>query len=240
MTDTLRSCIVTEQGYTFVCIDASQIELRVMAILSQDPKLLEDLETEDLHLATAVRMYGFTDDEVDMEQRRYDAKQGNFALVYGADEFKLSEMLECEIEEAKQFMEEHRRTYPVLYEWIDTIKKQAKEDGYVTNMFGRVRPIPELSSSSWKERAKGERMAVNTIVQGAAVDIIKLMMLYLRRALPPEVRLVLQVHDEILFEVPDELVTSTLEEVKELSPAFPNYPVKVEVGKVYGDLKEIK
>ena len=241
MTDTLRSCIVAEEGYTFLSLDASQIELRVLAILSQDPQMLEDLNTKDLHLATAVRMYGHTDDEAVMKKRRYDAKQGNFAMVYGADEYKLSEMLECTTEEALIFMAEHKATYPVLYQWMEETISKAKEDGYVVNMFGRIRPLPELYAGAWRIREKAEREVVNTIVQGTAVDIVKKCMIILRKEiLDPEVRMVIQIHDEVLLEVPDVILGETLDACKELSLYFPDYPFSVSVGKNYGELEGVK
>lgn len=236
---TLRSCIIAEEGYTFLSLDANQIELRVLALLSQDPQMLEDLRTGDLHLATAIRMFGWTNNEAEMKKRRYDAKQANFALVYEASEFKLAEMLECSVEEALEFMAEHKTAYPILYQWMEQRKIQAREDGFVVNMFGRIRPLPELYAGSWKMRESAEKEIVNTIIQGTAVDIVKKMMLYLREIFPPEVRLVLQVHDEILWEVPDDSLERTLELSKELTLAFPDYPVKVSTGKVYGDLKEL-
>jgi len=233
---TLRSCIVAEQGHTFLSLDAIQVELKVLAVLSQDPKMLEDLRTGDLHLATAIRMFGWTDDADEMKSRRYKAKQGNFALVYGADEYKLSEMLECSLEEATQFMADHRATYPVLYQWMADKVAQAKEDGYVVNMFGRIRPIPELSGGTWKMREKAEREVVNTIVQGTAVDIVKLAMLQLRAMFDKSIRLVLQVHDELVFECPDALLPQALEQCKELSQFFPQYPFSISTGKVYGEM----
>lgn len=237
MPSTLRDCIVAESGYTFLSLDASQIELRVLAILSQDPVLLEDLKTGDLHMATAIRMFGWTDNEAVMKERRYKAKQGNFADIYGADEYKLAEMLECSIEEARQFKEDRKATYPVLYQWMEATLAKAKEDGCVTSIFGRIRPLPELSSGIWKIREKAEREVVNTIVQGTAVDIVKKMMLYLRELFVPAIRLVLQVHDEILWEVPDELLPQALEQSKELALAFPDYPVTTKIGKIYSKME---
>lgn len=230
MADTLRSCIVSEGNYSFLSLDANQIELRVLAILSQDPRMLEDLRTGDLHQATATRM----------GQSRYDAKQGNFALVYGADEYKLAEMLGCSVEEALNFMADHQAAYPDLYQWMEVKIAQAKEDGFVVNMFGRIRPLPELYAGSQKMREKAEREVVNTIVQGTAVDIVKLAMLYLRKMLDPSIRLVLQVHDEILWECPNSLLQQALEQCKELEGAFPDYPFTTSTGKIYGEMEEVK
>ena len=149
-------------------------------------------------------------------------------------------MLECSVEEAAQFMSEHRETYPVLYQWIDATKAQAKEDSYVVNMFGRIRPLPELYAGSFRIREKAEREVVNTIVQGTAVDIVKLAMLELRKMFDKSIRLVLQVHDEILLEVPDELLPQAIEQSKELIHFLPDYPFNAAVGKVYGEMKGVK
>lgn len=240
MPNTLRSCIIAEQGYTFLSLDASQIELRVLAILSQDPQMLEDLKTSDLHMATAIRMFGWSDDEAEMKKRRYDAKQGNFALVYEASEFKLAEMLECSVDEALEFMADHKKAYPVLYQWMDATKEKVKEDGFTVNLFGRIRPLPELYAGSFKQREAAEREIVNTIVQGTAVDIVKKMMLYLRELFPDWFRLVLQVHDEILWEIPDKDVVRAVAWTSELEQAFPDYPCTVKCGKVYSELKEVE
>ena len=239
MANTLRSCIIAEEGYTFIAADASQIELRVLAILSKDPQMLEDLKTGDLHMATAVRMFGYIDDPDTMESRRYMAKQGNFALVYGADAFKLSQMLDCSIEEAEDFMSEHKRSYPTLYRWMEAKRTQAKQDGYVTTMFGRIRYIPDLKSTNWKLRERALMKVVNTIVQGSAVDIVKRMMLYMRMSLDKSIRLVLQVHDEMVFELPMNLLQNTIEEFRKLSTIFPDYPISIKTGKAYGELANV-
>ena len=236
---TLRGCIAAEEGYIFIAMDASQLELRVVAILSQDPKMLEIIEASDLHMAAAVQIFGHTDDKDEMKRRRYDAKQLNFAILYGADSRKVSEMAGCSKEKAEELINQYFATYPVLKRWIDNVQRHAKASGFVTNMFGRIRHIPEITSASFKLRAKGEREAVNSVVQGTAVDIVKLMMLYLKDSLDPQVRMVLQVHDEILLEVPEGMVESTLEKVGELAQAFPDYPCTVKVGKYYGNMEEL-
>lgn len=240
---TLRNCIIAEEGHTLLALDASQIELRCLGFLSGDQQLIEDLRTGDLHMATAIRMYGHlpnwdTDEEL-RKKKRYDAKQGNFAMVYGADEDKLSEMLDCTVEEALQFMADHKEAYPRLYEWMAERIQAARENGYTVNMFGRIRPIPDINSPIDKLRKKAEREVVNTEVQGTAVDIVKMAMLVLRGLYPPEIRLVLQVHDEMVFECPDSLLEETIETSKELIKYFPDYPFTTAVGKRYGSMKEV-
>lgn len=229
MTDTLRSCLVAEEGFTFIALDASQIELRVLAILSQDSQMLADLETGDIHQATADRM-GVS---------RYDGKQGNFAMVYGADEYKLAEMLGCALEEALAFIAGHKKTYPRLYAWMEEVKKKVKKDGFTISMFGRIRPLPDLSGGSWKIRQAAEREIINTLVQGTAVDIVKLVGLYLRGVLDYSVRFILQVHDEWLLECPNNLLQETIEQCQKLDQIFPLYPFSIKVGTVYNELKEV-
>jgi DNA polymerase-1 len=233
----LRSCIRARDGYSFIAADASQIELRVVAILSGDPLMLEALRTGDLHMATAVLIFGHTDDEKEMKRRRYIAKTGNFAVIYGAEAYKLAETLDIDIAEAQEFLDSYFATYRVLKSWIDKTGRQAKKDGYVTTLFNRIRPIPELLSSNWKEREKAQREAVNTKVQGSAVDIVKLMMLYMRNIMKPSSNLVLQVHDEMVWEVPDYDLEEEEAKFGELALAFPEYPVNVKHGKFYNEVK---
>lgn len=235
----LRKCIIAPPGCRFLSQDASQIELRVVGILSQDPLLLQALASEDLHLATAIQVFGWADDAEEMKRRRYLAKQLNFAILYGADEFKVAEMAGVSVIEAGNLIQSYFQKYNVLHQWILQKQREAEENGFVINFFDRIRPIPELSSGSWKIREKGKRESVNTIVQGTAVDIVKKMMLYLRTIYPEDIRLVLQVHDEILWEVPDELMPLAIEGGRELAYAFPDYPVNTKVGRVYGDLEEL-
>lgn len=240
MPDTLRSCIIAEKGYTFISLDAIQVELKVLAYLSQDPQMIHDVETGDIHTATAIRMFGWTDNENEMKSRRYKAKQGNFAEVYEIGDDGLAVLLECSPEEALAFREEKKKAYPRLYEWKEEVKKEVKKDGFTINMFGRIRPIPELSAGSWKIRENAEREIVNTIVQGTAVDIVKLAGLYLRSMLDYMVRFVLQVHDEWLLECPDELLSQSIEICKTLVNYLPQYPFSLKVGKIYNQLEEVE
>lgn len=264
MPNTLRSCIVASKGYTFISLDASQIELKVVAILCQDPGMLVDTKSKDLHLATALRVFGMptreealeslsrqgnneaTEEEIEgwikdeLKKRRYDAKQLNFAILYGAEAYKIAQMADISEERAQELIDQYFQAYPVLKQWMDRMVNKARQDGFVMNMFGRIRPIPDLFSRIWKVKAKAEREVVNTIVQGTAVDIVKLAMLYMRNIFDKSIRLVLQVHDEMLWEVPDELLSQALEQCKELKFAFPDYPFKICIGKVYGEIQEYK
>jgi len=229
MTDTLRGCIIAEPGYTFISLDASQIELRVLAYESGDPAMLADLETGDLHQATAYRM------RVD----RYHAKQGNFANVYDSGDETLAVTMGCDVASAIAFKEAHKATYPRLYEWKEEVKAAVKQTGFVVNRFGRIRPIEGLHAVSFRIRQHAEREIVNTLVQGTAVDIVKLAMLYLRAILDRRIRLVLQVHDEMLWECPNDLVGQAIERCKTLPDYFPQYPFTMKVGTVYNKLEGV-
>jgi len=269
MPNTLRSCIIADTGYIFLAMDASQIELKVVARLSQDLAMIQDTETSDMHRATAARVFGeATKEEAEealiaiggalaideteedwikawlkseMKSRRYKAKQLNFAILYGAEAFKIAQMADISEAEADELIVLYFQAYPVLSAWINQIKQQAKEDGFVTNFFGRIRPIPDIiSGATWKIRAKAERECVNTVVQGTAVDIVKLAMLYLREAFNKQIRLVLQVHDEMVWEVPDALLEQAIEISKELKQAFPLYPFSAKIGKIYGEMEDIE
>lgn len=233
----LRDSMVAAPGFDLLSLDANQLELRVVAILSQDPLLLEALKSEDLHMATAIQVFGYTDDKDEIARRRYNAKQLNFAILYGADAYKVAEMAECTIIGAQALIDAYFATYKTLKQWIDTNKALAKANGYVTNMFNRIRPIPEIQSNILSIRERGEREAINTIVQGTAVDIFKYMMLFLRGIFPLSHRLILQVHDEMLWEIPEQEVATALEISKELAIVYPDYPCTVKTGKVYSKLR---
>jgi DNA polymerase-1 len=247
-TPTLRSCIVASSCYTFLSLDAAQIELKVAAFLSQDPALIQDATSSDMHLATALRIFA---DKIEEEQiqpgteqmknLRYQAKQINFAILYGAEAYKIAEMSDGALteDEAEELITRYFLAYPVLKHYMDTRLAQAKLDGYVVNQFERIRHLPELKSSIYKIRQKAEREVFNTLVQGTAVDLVKLCMLHLRSRLDKSVRMVLQVHDEILFEVPDTLLRQAIIISKELAVVMPLYPFHVSVGKCYGELHEM-
>ena len=199
----IRKVFVPEEGYVFLDADYSQIELRVLAHMSGDEKLIQAYrEAQDIHRLTASQVFHIPFDEVTDLQRR-NAKAVNFGIVYGISSFGLSQDLSITRKEAADYIEKYFETYPKIKGFLDSMIQEGKEKGYVTTMFGRRRPVPELSSGNFMQRSFGERVAMNSPIQGTAADIIKIAMnrVYARlKAEGLKSRLVLQVHDELLIE----------------------------------------
>ncbi len=199
----IRKAFVASEGCTFLDADYSQIELRLLAHLSGDENLIEAYKSDaDIHKITASKVFHTPLDEVTKEQRR-NAKAVNFGIVYGISSFGLSQDLSISRKEAGEYIKQYFATYPKVKEFLDRTVKQAKMDGYTTTMFDRRRPIPELSSSNFMQRAFGERAAMNAPIQGSAADIMKIAMINVEKALKEAdvtARIVLQVHDELLVE----------------------------------------
>ncbi len=200
----IRKVFVPEDGYVFLDADYSQIELRILAHCSGDRHLIEAYrDAKDIHRITASQVFHVPFDEVTDLQRR-NAKAVNFGIVYGISSFGLSEDLSIGRKEAAKYIEDYFQTYPGIKLFLDDTVKHAKEMGYVVTLFGRRRPVPELSSSNFMQRSFGERVAMNAPIQGTAADIIKIAMSGVNRRLKEEKlksRLVLQIHDELLIEV---------------------------------------
>ena len=184
--------------------DYSQIELRILAHLSNDPQLIEAYNSgEDIHAITASRVFHVPFEEVTPLLRRR-AKAVNFGIVYGISSFGLSQDLNLSKKEAQQYIDEYFVTYPGIKEFLDGAVNSAKECGYSKTMYDRRRPIPELKSSNFMQRSFGERVAMNAPIQGTAADIMKIAMLHVRDALTAnklESKVLIQVHDELLLEV---------------------------------------
>lgn len=199
----IRKVFIPEDGCVFVDADYSQIELRVLAHMSGDEKLIEAYrQAEDIHRITASQVFHVPFDEVTSLQRR-NAKAVNFGIVYGISAFGLSQDLNISQKEAKEYIAQYYATYPGIKGFLDGLVAGAKEQGYVTTMYGRRRPIPELKSSNFMQRSFGERVAMNSPIQGTAADIIKIAMVRVHDRLKQEglrSRLILQVHDELLIE----------------------------------------
>ena len=199
----IRKVFVPKDGCELMDADYSQIELRVLAHMSGDEQLIEAYKTaQDIHRITASKVFHTPFEEVTDLQRR-NAKAVNFGIVYGISSFGLSQDLSISRKEAAEYIEQYFQTYPKVKSFLDTLVAEAKEKGYVTTMFGRKRPIPELSSSNFMQRSFGERVAMNSPIQGTAADIMKIAMIKVWRALREaglKSRLILQVHDELVIE----------------------------------------
>ncbi len=199
----IRKVFVPMEGCLFMDADYSQIELRVLAHMSGDEQLIEAYRMdEDIHRITASKVFHTPFEEVTDLQRR-NAKAVNFGIVYGISSFGLSQDLSISKKEAAEYIEQYFQTYPDVKKFLDKTVEDAKKNGYVTTMFGRRRPIPELSSGNFMQRSFGERVAMNSPIQGTAADIMKIAMIRVWERLHTEglrSRLILQVHDELLIE----------------------------------------
>ena len=226
----IRKVFVPKDGYLFMDADYSQIELRVLAHMSGDEQLIEAYRMdEDIHKITAAKVFHTPLEEVTDLQRR-NAKAVNFGIVYGISSFGLSQDLSITRKEAAAYIEQYFATYPSVKEFLDKLVSDAKEKGYAVTMFGRKRPVPELSSSNFMQRSFGERIAMNSPIQGTAADIIKIAMLHVWQKLKEEnlkSKLILQVHDELLIEVlPEEedrvreILTNEMQSAAELAVAL--------------------
>ena len=231
----IRSAFVAEEGSKLMSADYSQIELRILAHLSGEPKLKEAFERgEDIHRATAAEVLG-KDPATLTTGERSIAKMINFGIVYGISSYGLSENLEIPREEAQAYIDAYLARFPHVQDFLARTIEQATRDGYATTLLGRRRPVPELRVSNRQMRQAGERIAVNFPMQGSNADIIKVAMIRIHRRLRDEgrgARLVLQVHDELLLEVPEaevkdvrELVRAEMVGAYELDP-----PLAVDVG----------
>jgi DNA polymerase-1 len=240
----IRSAFVAEEGHRILSADYSQIELRILAHVSGEPKLREAFERgEDIHTATAAEVLGIEPAKLTSGQRSI-AKMINFGIVYGISAYGLSENLEIPREEAQRYIDAYLARFPHVQDFIARTIEQAAADGYVTSLLGRRRPVPEIRASNRQTRGFGERIAVNFVMQGSNADIIKVAMIRIARRLRDEgrgARLVLQVHDELLLEVPEPEVSKVRELVREemcgaydLDPAL---AVDVGVGDNWADAK---
>lgn len=228
----VRSVFVPAPGKVFVDADYSQIELRILAALSGDENLIAAYrDAVDVHAVTASQVFHVPLDEVTPLQRR-NAKAVNFGVVYGISAFGLSEDLSISRNEAKEYINRYFESYPEVKRFLDRQIKEAKEYGFTRTLFGRIRPVPELKSSNFMQRAFGERVAMNAPIQGTAADIMKIAMVKVRRALESEnldARIVLQIHDELLVEADKTVAPRVLELLKETMRNAAELRVSLEV-----------
>ncbi|MDQ3186565.1 MAG: DNA polymerase I [Pseudomonadota bacterium] len=231
----IREAFIASPGHSIISADYSQIELRIMAHISQDAGLLKAFAAgEDIHRATAAEVFGLPLDVVTNEQRRY-AKIINFGLIYGMSEFGLASQLNIERAAARAYMDRYFARYPGVANYMQCIRETAKKAGYVETVFGRRLWLPEINSSNGNRRQGAERAAINAPMQGTAADIIKLAMIAVHGWLAKEnlrSKLIMQVHDELVLEVSDDEIETIKDELPQLmgSVAKLDVPLLVEVG----------
>jgi DNA polymerase-1 len=231
----IRSAFVAESGHRLLSADYSQIELRILTHVSGEPKLREAFARgDDIHTATAAEVLG-KDPATLTTGDRSIAKMINYGIVYGISSYGLSENLEIPREQAQEYIDAYLARFPFVQDFIQRTIEQARRDGYATSLLGRRRPVPELRASSRQTRSLGERYAVNFVMQGSNADIIKVAMIGIHRRLREEgrgARLVLQVHDELLLEVPDAETSAVRELVREemVNAYSLDPPLAVDVG----------
>lgn len=231
----IRKAFIAEKGCVLLSADYSQIELRIFAHIADEDKLIEAFQKgEDIHTATAGRIFNLPLDQITPDQRRY-AKVINFGLMYGMGPFRLSNELGITMDEAKKFIDNYFGLFPKIKECMDRIIAETKEKGYTMTLFGRKRYIPEINNYNRNLQEAGKREAVNSVIQGSNADIIKIAMIRIQKKIIEQKmysKMVLQIHDELLFEVPKEeivdlkaLIQPEMENVIQLK-----VPLKVEMG----------
>ena len=223
----IRQAVIPDEGCLFLSADYSQIELRLMAHFSQDPHMVEAFRSgQDVHAATAAKIFGVTIEEVTKEQRR-QAKTANFGIIYGISAFGLAQQLDCSRSEAKALIDGYFAAFPGVIDYIERQKELARQQGYAVTLFGRKRYLPDIVSHNATVRSFAERNAVNSPIQGTAADIIKMAMVGISNRLKAEglqAKMIMQVHDELNFNVPvnevdrvKEIVVSEMQNVVHLT-----------------------
>jgi DNA polymerase-1 len=231
----IRACFVAEPGDLLVSADYSQVELRLLAHIAGEDALKEIFRKgEDVHTATACRVFGVTPEQIDPGMRS-KSKMINYGIVYGLSAWGMADRLDIPQEEAEEFIQRYMAGFPAVARWIEETIEQGTEHGYVSTLFGRRRQVPELRARRWELRKQGERFAVNMVIQGTAADIMKVAMVRCDQALKRaglRSRMILQIHDELLFEGPaDESDQVSRIAVEQMGGAFEmDPPLAVEVG----------
>lgn len=238
----VKSAFVASNGCVLVSADYSQIELRMLAHLSGDEKLIEAYNnSEDIHALTASRILGIPQSEVTPAQRR-DAKAVNFGIIYGMSDYGLSENISVPVYKAKEFIEKYFATYPKVREYMDANVAFAREHGYSVTMLGRRRNLKDITSSNYLTRSAAERMAMNTPLQGSAADVVKLAMLAVEKRLAGmKSKMILQIHDELIVDAAedeaDEIVRILKEEMENAVKLRVPLIAEANTAKNWGDLK---
>jgi len=233
----IRQCFVPEEGHLLISADYSQIELRVLAHLSGDEGLIEAFANgEDIHSSTAAKVFGVPIDEVTSEQRN-KAKIVNFRIIYGTGAYGLSRELGIDVDEAQAILDNYFKQHPAVEDFLESVLDEAQDRGFVRTLFGRRRPMPELFAGDQRQRDFGRRAAINAPMQGSAADIMKLAMIdahKLVREKYPKVKMILQVHDELVFEAPEDEAEKLLEDVRDVMENVVELKVPLVVGAAAG------
>ncbi|MCX6796105.1 MAG: DNA polymerase [Candidatus Falkowbacteria bacterium] len=236
----IRQAFVAAAGCKLLSLDYSQIELRLAAHMSGDKKMIEAFKNkEDIHTATAAAINGVDLDKVTKTMRR-EAKAVNFGILYGQGPHGLAQGADIPYERAKKFIEEYFKVYQGIKKWVEKIVDEAREKGYTETLFGRRRYLPEINSSVVMIKKAAERMAINTPLQGTAADMIKIAMIETAKMIEQdyqagEVKMILQVHDELLFEVKSAKVKELSEKIKAIMESVIKLKVPVAVDVSVGD-----
>ncbi|MBQ4044862.1 MAG: DNA polymerase I, partial [Lachnospiraceae bacterium] len=229
----IRKIFVPKEGSIFVDADYSQIELRVLAHMSGDERLINAYnQAQDIHAITASQVFHVPLEEVTPQLRR-NAKAVNFGIVYGISAFGLSEDLSISRKEAQEYMNQYFKTYPSIKNFLDHLVDSAKKEGMTRTLYGRIRPMPELKSSNFMQRSFGERVAMNAPIQGTAADIIKIAMIRVDQRIKKELkasRLILQIHDELLVEAAMEEKEKVEQILREEMAGAADLAVRLEIG----------
>jgi DNA polymerase-1 len=241
----IRKCFVAEKGFLFISADYSQIELRIAASLSGDEKLIGLFQKRrDIHKMTAAVLFGVSEEKVSDKERGI-AKSLNFAVLYGMGPKAFSERAKISFPEAKNFIKKYFEQFPVLAAYRSNLIEEARKQGYIATLFVRKRLIPEINSIDPRLKSQAERIAINTKIQGTASDIIKMAMVRLKEKgiVGNEAKLILQIHDELLFEVKKELVGKKIPQIKEVMEHAVELEVPLEVelktGENWGEMKDV-
>jgi DNA polymerase-1 len=241
----IRKGFIAGPGYKLLSVDYSQIELRVVAHLSEDKTMMKVFnENEDIHSATAMQLYGIDDPSKITKEMRRDAKTINFGVLYGVSSFGLSERVDMNRAEAADFIKKYFKAYSSVDKFLKEVIEETKKKGYVSNELGRKRYMPEINSSQFMVRAGAERAAINMPIQSLAADILKIAMMNIQKEIDiqsDEIKMLLQVHDELVFEVKEGMEEKYAEQIKEIMQNA--YKLKVplvaetKVGANWGDMK---
>jgi DNA polymerase-1 len=242
----IRKAFIAPKGFQILSADYSQIELRIIASLANDKKMIESFKkNEDIHTRTAAEINQVPLDKV-TKQMRYAAKAVNFGIIYGQGPHGLAQGTGITYGQARDFIDRYFEVHDDIFNYLEHIKEFAKKNGYVETFFGRRRYLPEINSSIQPIRAGAERMAINHPIQGTAADLLKLAMIEIQKDLAsvsPKTKMLLQVHDELVFEVPQDEVKKIAEfvenKMKEIYKLRAPIAVEVEAGDNWGELKKI-